>query len=247
MTHLRHILIAVAAPLLASCNGIMGDIYDDALPDDSFAEGFVNADDSGNRFRLMVDATDYMKWLYIDLADRTITPMPIPTELEGEWDGVSGWTYNEVAGSNVTQLSVKPTSPQDAPEKWDFAIHHFDVRTNGGAGVATPYKSIDEAIAKKSESRTFSPKPDVWSTAHVITDLSNMMAYHIGYQNIYVNEELSTMVTMDFSTPPPTYHTSGAVYIMQFADGSEAAVQLLRYMSPTGSKGYLTFDILYPY
>ena len=62
-----------------------------------------------------------------------------------------------------------------------------------------------------------------------------------------MNQVLSRWVNMDFSTPPPVYTQSGKVYIVRTAEGKYAALQLLNYMSPTGSKGYLTIDILYPY
>lgn len=240
------LLLSLIAGLLSSCNGIMDGIYDDAPLDTDFSEGFNLVDVSG-RMTLYLNATKYDEWHYLDLSNRTVVTFPIPTELTGEWDGKSGWTYNLVEGSHFTQLSIIPTDAQEEPEIWDLAIHHFDVRTNGGSVIETDYVSIDQLPANSGQYDTAKWTTDIFSTTHVITDLSDMLAFHIGYQNIKVNTLLSQWATMDFSTPPPVYGSSGKVYIVKLSNGKLAAMQLTSYMSPAGSKGYLTIDIQYPY
>ena len=172
---------------------------------------------------------------------------PIPSVLTGKWDGQSGWTYNLVEGADFKPLAQLKTDAQPEPAEWDFAIHHFDARTHGGCVYETAYTSL---TALPPSSKAFADAlfvADVWSTTQVITELNEMMSFKVGYQNIKVNKALSRWVSMDFSTPPPVYTASGRVYILRLADGSHAAMQMLNYMSPSGTKGYLTIDIIYPY
>lgn len=238
---------AVLLLLPLSCDGILGQIYDEPVPDQTFAEGFRPSETSPHRFTLMLQATEYGEWIYVDLHQRRLERKPIPAVLTGEWDGRSGWTYNEVKGDRFTPYKWIKTDAQTDAEQWDFAVHHFDVKTNGGEVLETSYASIDQLPA---ESRVFSNEHftrDVWSTTHAIVDLKEMMGFRVGYQNSMINELLSRWVVMDFSTPPPVYTTSDKVYLLRLKDGSCAALRLLSYMSEGGSKGFLTVDVLYPY
>lgn len=239
-----YILLVV---LTSSCNGLFEDIYDEAPMDTEFVQGFSRSEGAANRFTLMVDARDYNTWFYINLSDLTIVPIAVPHALgDDEWDGRSGWTYNLVEGSKYTKYDFVPTSSQKDAENWDFAIHHFDIRTNGGAAATTDFSNLDGF--KLTDAKAYDDKlvSDVWTTNQVITDLSGMLGYRIGYQNSMVNMPLSSMVKMDFLTPPPTYFPSGKACVMRLADGSYAALLLKNYMSPKGTKGFLTFDIIYP-
>lgn len=233
--------------LCISCDGLFEDIYDQAPTDTEFVQGFSRSESAANKFTLMVDARDYNTWYYINLSNLTIQPMSIPDALgDDEWDGRSGWTYNVVEGTKYTKYDFVPTAAQKDAEDWDFAIHHFDIRTNGGAAAATDFSSLDGfglSDAKAYEDRLVA---DVWSTTQVITDLTGMLGFRIGYQNSWVSMPLSSMVKMDFTTPPPTYSPSGKVCVLRLADGSYAAISLRNYMSPKGTKGFLTFDIIYP-
>lgn len=232
--------------MLTGCNGILDGIYDDAPADTDFDEGF-NMVSSEGRMTLYLNACSYTQWHYLSLNDLTVTTLEIPTALTGDWDGQSGWTYNLVEGTKYTQLSSMKTDAQPEPENWDVAIHHFDARTNGGACIATEYTSINQLPANTGQYDNASWAVDTYSTTQVITDLSDMLAYRIGYQNIKVNTVLCNWAAMDFTTPPPTYSASGKVYILKLASGKLAAMQLVSYMSPAGTKGFLTIDIKYPY
>ena len=246
MKAINTILSIALALCLASCNGIFSGIYDEAPDDKELQQGFTPSDNTGKRYKLLLDATSYKHWHYINLNNWSLETKVIPTELTGTWDGKSGFSYHEVLGSSYTLLSFTETDPQEDAAEWQFAVHHFEARTNKGAVIETQYTSIAQLPAAS----TFNDKEftaDVWSTTDVLYDLTGMLAYHIGYQNSSVNQVLSRWVNMDFSTPPPVYTQSGKVYIVRTAEGKYAALQLLNYMSPTGSKGYLTIDILYPY
>ena len=231
---------------ISSCDGAFSGIYDDPPSDSSFKEGFTkNAD---NRFTLHVDGTDYSQWTYIDFGSGEMSRVKIPSYLpENEkWDGKSGWSYQLVEGGRYTLLSETRTSAQPEPNRWSIAIHHFDVRTNGGEVFETKYKSLDQLpLSSEFDSERF--HKDEWTDNVVMTDLKEMMGYKIGYQNISVNRLLSGWVKMDFSNPPPTYETTGHVYIIRFPNGERAAIKLNNYMSGRGSKGYLDIEGIYPY
>ncbi len=227
---------------LSSCSGILDGIYDDAQPDSTFEEGFHGTESTS--FTLRLDATSYDNWIYINLADRSIERMPIPSTLTGRWDGRSALVYQIVEGDRYTELDYIPTDTQAEPAHWDFAIHHFDVKTNGAEVAETPWSDLGNVDKSAIASLDF--KADEWNDHQVITDLREMMGFKIGYQNSKVNPALTRWVTMDFSTPPPVYSATGRVYIMRLPSGELAALKMRSYMSETGTKGFLTIDITYP-
>ena len=233
--------ILAAAVCLSSCDGILDGIYDEAPQDTAFEEGFHGESTS---FTLRLDATSYDNWIYISLADRSIERMPIPSALTGKWDGRSALVYQLVQGEKYTELDYIPTDTQAEPARWDFAIHHFDVKTNGAEVAETPWTDLSSIDKASLASLDF--KADEWSDHQVITDLREMMGFKIGYQNSKVNPILTRWVTMDFSTPPPVYSATGRVYIMRLPFGQLAALKMRSYMSEMGTKGFLTIDITYP-
>ena len=244
------LFMTLALGALTSCEGIFDGIYDEPPMDLSFNEGFRPSSGAGaapNRFVLMLQATEYDEWIYVNLHDRTLERHPVPTALTGAWDGRSGWTYNEVKGTQFTPYKTVKTDAQIDAKVWDLAVHHFDVKTNGGEVFETPYHSLQElpASSKAFDHETFTK--DVWSTTHAIVDLKEMMGFRVGYQNTLINVPLTGWVTMDFSNPPPVYSTSDKVYLLRMTDGSCAALRLLSYMSEAGTKGFLTVDVIYPY
>jgi len=240
-------LICEIIPMLCvSCEGVFNGIYDDAPTDDTFEPG-IHSGAAANHYTLMLDARDYDRWHYIDLHSREISEIKIPTTLSGEWDGRSGFTYNQVEGTEYTPYKTMKTDTQEAPEHWDLAIHHFDVKTNGGMAAETGYTTLNRLPALSEIAGNLEWCADEWNTNQVITDLTEMMGYRIGYQNSMVNPVLTGWVKMDISTPPPTYSASGRVYLLKMADGTVAALRLRSYMSDRGTKGFLTVDLIYPY
>lgn len=182
---------------LSSCSGILDGIYDDAQPDSTFEEGFHGTESTS--FTLRLDATSYDNWIYINLTDRSIERMPIPSTLTGRWDGRSALVYQLVEGDRYTELDYIPTDTQAEPAHWDFAIHHFDVKTNGAEVAETQWSELSNVDKSAIASLDF--KADEWNDHQVITDLREMMGFKIGYQNSKVNPALTRWVTMDFSTP----------------------------------------------
>lgn len=165
---------------------------------------------------------------------------------DGATEADAGWSYYLVEGDNYTLLRETHTLSQPEPDHWDLALHHYDAKTNGGAVWQTSYASIDELLREKPDLKAAEYTPDVWTTHQAIVDLEGMLAYHIGYQRTMCNLLLTGWVTMDISTPPPTFASTGSVYVLRCQDDTYAALQLLSYMSAKGTKGYLTIDVAYP-
>lgn len=112
----KHTLaLCLASCLLTGCNGLFDGIYDEPPSDETLQLGF-NQGDVPNRFSIVLDARDYDEWIYLDLHRRTITTMPIPTSLTGEWDGKSQWAKYSVYGSRYEQLEVRQVDTQPEPE-----------------------------------------------------------------------------------------------------------------------------------
>ncbi|MBQ3874798.1 MAG: HmuY family protein [Bacteroidaceae bacterium] len=237
--------ITLSLLLLSSCNGLFDGVYDEPS-EGNVSEGEYNP--STRRGRIVVNASTFDKWHYINLHDRSVTAMDVPTLLTGEWDGKSGITYHEVDLKNDTYTFRKlvKTDAMPEPSDWDFAVHKFDSRIKDGGAYETEFTSLDD-LPSASEFSNVVFTEDVWSENSVMTDISGMLSYYIGYQNSLSNPVLGRWLVMDITTPPPTYHPSGKVYIVRLHDGTMAALHLANYISPNNLKGYLTIDYIYPY
>lgn len=150
-------------------------------------------------------------------------------------------------GSRYTLLEERQVDTQPEPEEWDLAIHHFDVRTNGGQVLQTGYTSVDDLPESSVSFASEGFRPDERTSHQCIVDFSGMFDYNIWYQASPVNLVLSDWVRMDFSTPPPKYEASRRVYLLRMQDGTVAALHMKSYMSEAGTKGILTIDVKYPY
>ena len=251
MPVLRHIhrntlALCLASLVLAGCNGIFDGIYDEPVRDEALQLGFNPAAEEG-RYTLVMDARNYDEWIYMDLHRLTLEKRDIPTTLTGEWDGKSVWARYNVQGSRYTLLEERQVDTQPEPEEWDLAIHHFDVRTNGGQVLQTGYTSVDDLPESSASFASEDFRPDEWTSHQCIVDFSGMFDYNIWYQASPVNLVLSDWVRMDFSTPPPKYEASRRVYLLRMQDGTVVALHMKSYMSEAGTKGILTIDVKYPY
>ena len=94
-----------------------------------------------------VKTVEYTEWAYINLSERTVTTVKIGEEYESQ-----------------------------IPDKWDFAIHRYDIKTNEGAAYKTTYTSIDEfkATGKLPKAEDF--VKDEWTTDKIAIDMSGMMS-----------------------------------------------------------------------
>lgn len=226
--------LGMSVVTFSACSGLF-DPYDE-LPTSS-----TNVYD-----QLHIDATTYDDWTYIDLHDlsKPFVKMSIPMELTGEWDGVTCYTRQEIKFGTTTLLSSSPTDSQPAPEVWDIAIHHFDIRTNGGQAFETDYNSLSQLPATLAEIPGIEWEEDQLTHDRVWVDLSNSLAFDIGCQSIAINLPLSRMASMDVSNPPPTYSVSGRVCLLRLSDGAVFALFLDNYMNDKGRKGHLTISVL---
>ena len=243
---IRIIALCLASIMLAGCNGMFDGIYDEPVRDEALQMGFNPTAQEG-RYTLILDARKYDEWIYLDLHRLAIERHPIPATLTGEWDGKSVWARYNVQGSRYTLLEERQVDTQAEPEQWDLALHHFDVRTNGGSVLQTGYTSVDALPQSAANFASEEFRPDEWTRHQCIVDFSGMFDYNIWYQASPVNLVLSDWVRMDFSTPPPKYEASRRVYLLRMQDGTVAALHMKSYMSEAGTKGILTIDVKYPY
>jgi len=228
-----YIMLGWSLMALPACTGFV-DFYDE-LP---------QIVDNGYD-QLFVDATTYDDWTYIDLHDlsKEYIKKSIPTELTGAWDSVTCYTYQEIKNGNSIELSSVQTDSQPEPEVWDIAIHHFEIRTNGGQSFETSYTSLDQVPDSLSLIPDVVWESDVLTHDRVWVDLSNSLAFDIGCQTIAISQPLSRMASMDVSNPPPIYSVSGKVCLLQMKDGTVVGLFLDNYMNSKGQKGHLTISL----
>ena len=164
-----------------------------------------------------VKTVEYTEWAYINLSERTVTTVKIGEEYESQ-----------------------------IPDKWDFAIHRYDIKTNEGATYKTTYTSIDEfkATGKLPKAEDF--VEDEWTTDKIAIDMSGMMDGNIIYTESYRNAVLSSWLDVNTATMPPVYTMSNQVFLIRLKDNTYAAIRFTNYMNARGIKGYIDFDFQYP-
>lgn len=179
---------------------------------------------------------------------------PIETEMEIKENKFSQvktveyteWAYIDLSARKVTTVQIGEEYESQIPEEWDFAIHRYDIKTNGGAAFQTSYTSIDDFIAagKLPEAEKF--VEDEWTTNKIAIDMSGMMEGNIIYTDSYYNAALSSWLNVDTSTMPPIYTMSSQVYLLRLKDNTYAAIRFTNYTNAKGIKGYIDFDFSYP-
>ena len=255
MIGVRRLLSFLCWPMLllgvSACEGILGSLYDNPPAEDRVREGFSVRDAEQHIQRLYVDVVSYKDWVYVDLHRRTTARTAAPSALTGAWDGRSGVSYHQVELPSTFHFSeLLKTDSLVAPAEWDLVLHHYDVGTNGGGAFETHFTRLED-LPREGEARaallrsTFAA--DTWSDHRCYEDLTGIYNYYIGYRNARTNEVLSRWMDMNVSNPPPTYTTSGRVYLLRLADGTYAALHFKDYMNAAGAKGFVTLDYIYPY
>lgn len=168
---------------------------------------------------LSINASSYSQWVYIDFHSKSFVNVDIIT------DSITG------------DITV------EEPKEWDIAIHKFQVKTNNGSAIETEYTSLSDLKAAKHLPDSIF-RSDTWYESKVITDLSGMMSGNVKYCPSNVNDVVGRWISS--SGMPPTYTTSGKVYVIRLADGSDVALHFDNYMSNDGTKGYITCSYDYP-
>ena len=154
----------------------------------------------------------------------------------------SEWHYVDLHNKQVTTLSVD----DEPPVHWDFALHRYDTKTNGGAVWESSVNEFNTLPAWSSISAE-SFVQDEWTTDRISIDMSQMMDGIILYAEDYYNPCLSRWLDVNTSTMPPIYTLSGKVYLLRLSDGTYAALRLTNFMNDAAVKGYMTIDYQYPF
>lgn len=151
------------------------------------------------------------------------------------------WQYINLHDKQVITKAIDET----VPEKWDFAVHRYDTKTNNGSVVESTSKDF-YSISNINTIPQNAFIPDKWTTDKIAIDMSQMMDGLIIYTKDFYNPCLSKWLNIDTSVMPPIYALSGKIYILQLSDGSYAALKLSNFMNGAGVKGMITIDYLYP-
>lgn len=170
-----------------------------------------------------VDERTHTGRIYIDAADYT------------------EWHYIDLHDKLVTTTAVDAVPPA----AWDFAVHRYDAKTNGGAvaeSAAADFGTLP-AVGSVPEDAYVA---DIWTDDRITVDMSQMMDGVILYAEDYYNSCLSGWLDVDTSTMPPVYTLSGKIYLLRLADGTCAALRLANFMNDAAVKGFMTIDYLYP-
>lgn len=248
---------------LTACTGILDGIYD-------HPKEIVPA-----RGQIVVDATSWSDWYYIDLhrlhqltvdgdeeallkAQTEFTAYPIPMEPTSDKvttppdDRKPGqyMYWFDVFGVGITNnrfTYYQPTAMQAAPDDWTFAVHRNNVRTNGGAVLETTCTSMNELPESSEAFRNMKFTEDEWTENEVWDSQEQMLLGNVPSQGIEINKVLSSWLIMEIPPMPPAFSMNNHVFILRLNDGSYAALQLENYLSPNGTKCHLTINYKYPY
>lgn len=258
------VIAGVCISLLTACNGVFDDIYDKP-------QTVVPA-----KGQLIVDATSWTDWYYIDLprlqrlsaegddeallkAQTEFQAYPIPMPLSGNSDSEENGEEHksgqymywfDVLGQGITKNEFRhftPAGEQPEPQAWTFAVHRNNVRTNGCAALETQYSSIDELPATNEWLANMPFAADEWSENEVWDSQAQMLQGLVPSQGIMVNKVLSSWLSLQIPPMPPAFTKNGHVFVLRLPDGTYAALQLQDYLSPAGTKCWLTINYKYPY
>lgn len=221
-------LAAALSGLLSACD-VMEGLYDDPdTPAADEGDEYHTVADGVWSGQYYIDATSYTQWIYINL-------------------------HGNQPNICTAEISMADYSEAGKPDEWDFALHRYDVKTNGAEVMMTPYRSIEALLAAGM------PTSGVWVADEygeeaIIVDMSHMLELYLVYAPGYVNREASKWLDVNIGTlpdnliMPPIYTMRDNVMLYRFADGTFAAIQLVNYMSNDRyhTKGWMTVKYRYP-
>lgn len=269
-SYLRIAVVGVCFPLFAACNGIFDDIYDKPEKTVVSAKGQLLIDATSwtdwyyvdlHQLRQLTEEDDEDA---LQKAQTEFTPYPIPMTATGtpltstsdhqtatEQKKAGQYMYwFDVFGAGVKKnefRSFTPTAEQGAPNDWSFAVHRNNVRTHGGAVLETSYTSMSDLPESSEVFKNMKFQEDEWSENEVWDNQDQMLMCLVPSQGITINKVLSSWLTMDIPPMPPSFTLNNHVFILRLQDGTYAALQLENYLSPTGTKCWLTINYKYPY
>lgn len=242
--------------MVTACNGIFDDIYDKA-PATTINNG-----------QLLVNASSWKHWYYVDFdslqafiehkdtagllkVQTHFTGYTIPMGLtSGSGDGQTGLYiyWFDVFGKGISvneKRDFKATDVQPEPKSWSIAFHRNNVRTNGGAVLETNYTSLKEVPNNSTAFLGATFHEDEWSENEVWVDQSQMGKSLIGCQGIKLNKVLSSWLKIEIPPMPPKFTMNNHVFVVRLRNRKYVALQLENYISPEGTKCWLTINYKY--
>ncbi|MCD8291978.1 MAG: HmuY family protein [Prevotella sp.] len=193
---------------LLSCDSIYDDISEKP------ASGQM-----GNSYSY-IDATDYTKWVYINLDNGEITTLDYKDTLDIPEDWTFALHRYDCKTNGGAVLETSYTSLDD-----------LQAAIKGGA------------FTEPEESQMVSDSP-----GQIIIDMSHMLDLYIIYDDDCLNEEFTKWLDVNISYMPPIYTPSNKVYLLRLKDGTYVAVRFTGFSNPYyyDTKGYISFDYIYP-
>lgn len=269
-SYLKFAVVGVCFPVLTACNGIFDDLYDKPEETVVSAKGQLLIDATSWSDWYYVDLHQLQKLTEegdedaLQKAQTEFTPYPIPMTSTGTSDtSESGHQiatsqkksgqymyWFDVFGEGIKKnefRSFTPTAEQTAPDEWSFAVHRNNVRTNGGAVLETTFTSMSELPETSEAFKNMAFQEDEWSENEVWDNQDKMLMCLVPSQGININKVLSSWLAMEIPPMPPSFTLNNHVFILRLHDGTYAALQLENYLSPTGTKCWLTINYKYPY
>ncbi|MBR1799533.1 MAG: HmuY family protein [Bacteroidales bacterium] len=151
------------------------------------------------------------------------------------------WTYLDFHRQTIDTANIFQDEP--APERWDIALHRYDVKTNGGAAAETDVATLD-AVAGATQLALMPLTEDIDTS--VVVDMSGMMQGLLERRSSKLNAVLGKWLDVNTSSMPPVYTMSNRIYVVRMADSSFAALQFTNYINSASAKGYITIKYRYP-
>ena len=151
------------------------------------------------------------------------------------------WTYVNLKRKRIDTANIP--MGQAEPEEWDFALHRYDVQTNGGSAYETNFSSLEQLREEGIPAAAFFT-PD--SLSRIAIDMSGMMDGIIVYDTCPLNFTLSRWIEVNTSTMPPVYTLSMKPYVLRLSDGSHAGLLFSNFTNASLAKGYITINYIYP-
>ena len=218
--------IILLGGLFSACD-MLGGIYDDTLDGNANSQTQETGDKKDNSKgdgsgTFYKDCTNYTQWTYVNL-------------------------HGDEPTFTISTIDTDDLTENGNPEEWDFALHRYDVKTNGASVMITTYHSISELEAAGLPTEGTWVE-DTYSEESITVDMSHMLEGYLVYAPGKKNTEAGKWLDVDTSSMPPNYTMRDNVMLYRFSDGTYAAIQLTNFMSTDKYqiKGWMTVNYKYP-
>ena len=187
---------------------------------------------SQSQASLTVNTSAYDTWTYVNLKTGETQTLK----------DFNAWEYY----SNGQVVETKEATGDASLIKidWHIAIHRYDIKTNGGAALATEETAMNAVKNIPAEGYT----ADEQTENEVIVDMSGMMDGKIGYVKSPLNRVLSQWLTKTPTggMPPYEYEETNLIYLLKCADGTYAKLKFTDHQDTEGNTGRVSFTYEYP-